>query len=161
MYMMQEKCISEMNVDEKIKAETIFNRSIDIHLTGFLGATDRVVKALFLINGGGVVTLLSYLHGLPTAHCHSLLWSLGMFLLGVFLIGIIVVLNFDISLINFNKFINNFKRFFHNETIFSNTQKIGVSVVITKMLLILGHLSFVCFLIGVGVGLYGYLSCTI
>lgn len=106
------KKLNEMNPAEVQLTDTIVQRTLDRLSVMYAGVSERGIKALFLINGGGIVTMLAYFHE-PSVEKNILLFlSFVCFLLGLMLTVILVGIDYYIGM----KFLNNYSSNIKNLT---------------------------------------------
>jgi hypothetical protein len=79
---MLEKLLNQMNELERKDAEASLQRVRDLLLSTYDGATERGIKSLFLTNGGGLISVLTYFHASPKENSH-LIWSFYLFTTGL------------------------------------------------------------------------------
>lgn len=157
--MMLQKKLSEMDTNEiQITNNILFrteNRLLDI----YAGVTERALKALFLINGGGVVTLLAYLHDTSVANL-KLILSLAAFLLGLLMTVVVVAVDYYVCLKSLRNFTVNLQRFNNDNIKLDEAQHYTTPSlsIITKLTVYLGYTAALLFLSGCVLGVAGYFT---
>lgn len=88
------KC-GQMNNTERGLLYADVVRISDALLILYTGATERVIKSLFLINSGGIITILAYIYrGTSAASKNLLNYAFIMFLVGLILAFALVILDY-------------------------------------------------------------------
>jgi hypothetical protein len=157
--MMLQKKLSEMDPNEiQITNNILFrteNRLLDI----YAGVTDRALKALFLINGGGVVTLIAYMHDSSVVNI-KLIASLAAFLLGLLLTVMVVAVDYYVCLESLRNFAANLQRFNNDKIKLDEAQHYTTRSlsVVTKTTVYLGYAAALLFLTGCSLGVAGYFN---
>lgn len=119
---MLEKKLNEMNPLEIQIADNIIQRTLDRLLVMYGGVSERGIKALFLINGGGIVAMLAFLHDSYTNKNIYLLLSLGCFLLGLILTVMLVGIDYYIGMRFLNNYTSNINKLNNGEIKLRETQ---------------------------------------
>jgi hypothetical protein len=157
---MQRKKLTEMDTSEIQITNNIIYRTHDRLLNIYAGVTERALKALFLINGGGVVALLAYLHDSSPLVSTKLLLSLGCFLMGLILTVILVALDFYVCLNYLNNYTANLKHFNHGEIELEEVQNYSTRPLskLTTFTVYVGYTAAILFLIGCLFGVLGFFA---
>lgn len=127
-------------------------------LSQYNGATERVIKSLFLISSGGVITVLAYLYKGALSDCVKslLVSSLTLFLFSLVLAFVVVIVDYFICLFRLERF--------HKQIEDENKSPEDVDELtgrhpypkIKVPLLILGVISAITILLGITLGLLGF-----
>lgn len=153
----QEKMVQEMNMEELQQANFYTVRTADKLMTAYLGCVERIIKSLFLINAGGVVTILTYLHQSDISYNVKKLLdkSLKAFLAGLFFALVLVSIDYFLMLTRVNKFNGDIENFREGKILFSKIIK-SQSKKDWIWVVGFGAFSFVCLIAGIIFGLMGY-----
>jgi hypothetical protein len=157
---MQRKKLSEMDTHEIQITNNIIYRTQDRLLNIYSGVTERALKALFLINGGGVVALLTYLHDSSPFIMTKLILSLSCFLLGLIMTVFLVAIDFYVCLNFLNKYTANLRTFNSDEMRLEEIQNYatpGLSK-ITRATVYMGYMAGLLFLAGCAFAVTGFFS---
>jgi hypothetical protein len=152
---------TEMKPDEKFCATSNIIRAQQDLNTIYFSCSERAIKSLFLINGGGIIAVLAYTHD-KTSNIFVTI-SLIIFLMGLILVLILVKNDFFYILQkakNFNVDINEFllgSKSFSKITHFHSTEAGDKNVQST---ICLGKISYWCTIIGIVSGILGYMLVT-
>ena len=84
-----------MNEEERKQYWLDILRINSSHLTQYNGATERAIKALFLINSGGIIAILAYLYKDTLPFCSKTLFILSLTLFLIGLLFAFAVVTFD------------------------------------------------------------------
>jgi uncharacterized membrane protein len=127
----------------------------------YLGAVERAIKALFLLNSGGVVTILAYMNHLGNSGSfnHFLIGSLIIFLIGIISALIVVVIDYLFLLDRLNKFNEDTKKYLENNISYNEmqfNQNCNVSHKMWYFSIFSGFFSLACIIAGIGLGMTGY-----
>lgn len=148
----------DLKPEEKIRCEQYMIRTLDMLRDLYLGASERAIKSLALVNGGGVITMLSYIHAISPPN-EYVKFSLYAFIGGFVLFFLIVLLEFKFCSSQFEKFAKQIRQFYKDEIgfseidIFNQEKKPFWKNNIPKWL---GYLSFGLALVGIVLGLVGF-----
>jgi hypothetical protein len=154
------KNLSEMNENEIQITNNIVFRTQDRLLNIYAGVTERALKALFLINGGGVVAMLAYLNDSATATNNKMLVALGCFLTGLVFTVLVVAVDYYVCFKSLNNYSANLRRFNRGEIKLEETQNYsskGLSD-LTVFTVFSGYFAAVLFLTGCACGVMGYFT---
>jgi hypothetical protein len=154
------KKLNEMNTSEIQITNNIIYRTHDRLLNIYAGVTERALKALFLINGGGVVALLAYLHDSSPLVFNKLICSLTCFLLGLVLTVVLVALDFYVCLNYLNNYTLNLTSFNHGEIKLEDVQHYSTRPLskLTKFTVYVGYTAALLFLAGCVFGVLGFFA---
>lgn len=164
-----EKRINEMSFPEREAAVTNILREKGAIYDTYIGCAERIIKALFLMNSGGVVTILAYLHGFKEAGAvKNEYWinlSLCVFLTGLVSAFILVACDYLIVNRGFTKYSSHTRKFLRNEISFSeidwfkNDEISCYQRFISFIFLYFtGALAFASAIAGIAFGLIGYFN---
>lgn len=157
---MQQKRLPELNMNEVQIADNIIQRTLDRLLKIYNGVSERGIKALFLTNGGGVVTVLAYLHNSSSAYNSCLVVSLCLFLIGLGLTVLLVGFDHYLSLNSLKNYNDNIIRYNNGKINLADTLIITNKCLtkIGKAIIPIGYVSAILFFIGTIFGMYGYIK---
>lgn len=158
------KNINDMEFTEREAAISNIIRSEDGLLKLYLGCAERLMNALFLINSGGAVALIAFLHLIQNpAKKWWIAFSLIVFLIGLVCAFVLVGADYLFVAHGFSKFGREKKNFLLAKAPFSSIGYFQMqkgccvrAVVYWFSVYIPGGISFICAIIGVGIGIYGY-----
>ncbi|VEB35519.1 hypothetical protein [Legionella cherrii] len=120
----------------------------------YLGSVERSLKTLFLLNAGGVVTVLAYIK--KTNYCaKTLLYiTLIIFLLGLLSALLVTFLDFKNSYDSYMQYQNNLKEYFSNKIVYQKVNEFtGTDI---RHIIRIGYFSALCIPAGLLFGLIGY-----
>ena len=126
--------------------------------SGAMEAVDSTIKFLFLTNSGGALALLAYMGSVASLETisSSLKVSLAFFFFGVVLIGIYRAYTVHIRLDIFIHFQKITKEYFNNASDWdAYFTEMEAKVKPSNIGYVLGYGSFLCFLVGSGIGVAG------
>ena len=151
--------ISEMHNSQITQCDAITQRTLDRILKSYSDITTICVNSLFLINGGGVVTLLTYFK-LAEFKNTSLKFSLFCFLAGLILTVIHVALDYNICRTYLKNFLSNLNNFNNDHINLRSLLKFDNNFTrnSSNIVLFLAHFSAILFIIGCTLGIYSYLE---
>lgn len=162
------KKINDMELAEREVAVSNILRYEEVQRGIYLGCAERIVKSLFMVNSGGVVAVLTYLHppnNMAPIKELSLLSSLKFFLVGLLCAFILVACDYLVVSYRISNFNKQCAQFFNNSSIFSNIKAFQSSSFedeyLEKMVYWLfvygaGAVSFSCAIFGITIGVNGY-----
>src|SRR3990167_7198273 len=155
---MLEKKIHEMNELEKQKTESIAQNMLQLLIQTYNGATERGLKALFIANGGGLVTMLTYFYGLPCLKQKLLLLPLKLFLAGFIAAIIIVSIDYLICFRNVLSYKEKVKKFAVGKIALEEMQNLAgwKNWAFLIFLILLGCVSVVLFIAGCWLGIMNF-----
>ncbi len=156
---------NNMDPNQQQNIISIILRHDEVLRTIFLGSIERIIKALFLVNAGGLITLLAYLYKDHVTMNARVLFntSLNWFLFG-FIFAFIVVISDYLSLLfrtkNYNKQTSQFlsKKQLEFEKIDEFKAKSFWREFINWAVIVIGTISFVFAVIGVYYGYLGFIA---
>lgn len=121
----------------------------------YLASVERGIKSLFLVNAGGVVTILAYIFKQNNSSAKSLLFlSLLSFLIGLMSALLVVFLDFKSMYSAYNNYCFKLKQFMSSEITYNQLNEL--KMMRTDYIVWIGYLSLACIPLGVLFGLIGY-----
>lgn len=158
---MLRKKIHEMDDLEKLKTESIVQNMLQLLLQAYNSATERGIKALFIANGGGLVTMLTYFYGLPCSKQKLLLLPLKLFLVGFIAAIIIVAIDYLMCLKNIFTYKQKVTRFAAGKINLEEMHNVynWKNWIMLIVLVLLGCLSAIIFIAGCWIGIQNFYPC--
>lgn len=157
------KYFKEMNESQQSSITNTLVRAENDLRTIYLGCTERLIKSLFLINGGGVIALLAYIYKneIQLSIIKKYLFSVALitFLIGLCFTFILVICDFLFVFKKHNILRAEIFDFFDNKILvnrFSVFKRPNQKS--NQLIYIVGVLSCLCVCFGIIVGLCGYFS---
>jgi hypothetical protein len=156
------KKYSELEPNQQAFLFQMLLREEDKNQHLYLGAVERAIKALFLLNSGGVVTILAYMSNLGNngSFNYYLIGSLIIFLIGIISALIVVVIDYLFLLDRLNKFNEDTKKYLGNNISYNEIRQFNrqcnVSRKIWYFSICSGFISLACIIVGIGLGMKGY-----
>jgi hypothetical protein len=155
------KFIRHMNKTEREYVKERVDMISDFLVQQYNGATERVIKSLFLINAGGVVTILTYLHNSSLAKCSKMLCAVALlfFIVGLVFSFMMVSLDYFSCYWRQNFFNKNVKNFFDDKVTLAEVPDLNGEHPSQKMvgwLMGFGIFSGAFSIFGIFFGLFGY-----
>lgn len=146
----------DLTKEEQTQLSFALNRQFENLKNLYLESVERSIKTLFLLNAGGVVTVLAYLFKLSHSCSKSLLiLSLIAFIIGLLLALLVVVLDFRNADSSFTYYSSNMDKYFVSTISYQELNQF--KLINKKYIVNLGYVSGVCIPFGVLFGLIGYL----
>lgn len=123
----------------------------------FLGAAERAIKILFLLNAGGVATILAYIANKGANGL--LIGSMLSFIVGIIAAMIVVGWDYQYTSNRFSNFQADAAKYLNDEILFYEIKQFKTKSRWSSCIIVLiGYLSAACILIGIALGILGYLS---
>lgn len=121
----------------------------------YLASVERSIKSLFLVNAGGVVTILAYIFNQNNRCAKSLLFlSLLSFLIGLMSALLVVFLDFKSMYSAYTNYCLKLKKFISNAITYNQLNDLNIMRV--DYIVWIGYLSSACIPLGILFGLIGY-----
>lgn len=162
------KKINEMEPSQRdIAVGNIIREEVDIFQV-YMGCAERLIKSLFLLNSGGVVTLLAYLHDkLSSVDVDNQVWclsiSLRLFILGLMSAFFLVVADYFFLGKRLFNYMKQSREFLDDKISFSKINRFaGVpdfcceKILYFFCVMFMGGVSVLSAVFGILVGLYAY-----
>lgn len=156
----QKKKFSSMEASEQYLATSNIIREDSNVNSLYMGAAERAINALFLMNSGGAITVLAYIYhaSVPSAKLFLSI-SLVTFLLGVALVFNVVARDFYYIRNKSLEFKNDIQSFLLGKIPFSDIKRFQMQQPLDKaptITLLCGNISAYCTIVGIFFGLLGY-----
>lgn len=121
----------------------------------YLAACERAIKSLTLVNSGGIISILSYLHADRPLN-YWLIFSLIGFVCGLFSALLLLVLDFRGSLSRIKEFGEEIEQFQNNAISTDQIRAFSADTNTSNSSMYVGYLSLIFGIIGIIMGFIGY-----
>jgi hypothetical protein len=159
---MQNKRLNEMDVssNEPQLAFSILQQTRNYFLTTYAAVTERSINTLLLVNGGGVVTVLAYLHASARTNNVCLTFAWISYLTGIFFTISVVACDQYVCTRYLKTHVTNVQQFNLNAISLADAQVVSTPNLekIATFSYPCGWLALAWFFVGCVLGLEGYFS---
>lgn len=147
----------EMNEVQKNEIKGILFYARNLIVTYYFNVVERAIKLLSIINGGGTITILTFIHSTSSKINWMLNFSLIAFLFGIILLLILVALDYQQELCRINDFDIDIREFYSNKTSLDEIRHFKLPRD-KNWVAYIGYASGSVAAIGIGAGIYGYFT---
>lgn len=105
---------SEMDANTKMNAIIELTQVKNDLFKIYQYCSEQVTKSLFLVNSGGIITLLAFIHSNPSLKNHGLTLALFSFICGLISDFTLVIYDYFVILSKSNQFKTDLEKFYNN-----------------------------------------------